>query len=78
MGISKYDNLLVQITTRELHNDLMKTLSDGGILKSRSESGDVIISETILRQLKPSQVKIMSNFHIVMCRCELFISVYIM
>ena len=46
--VSKYQNILIQITIRELNKDLIKFPSDGCYLEARSESGEVIISDNTL------------------------------
>jgi hypothetical protein len=69
---TRVGKLLLQISIRELHNDL---LSAGplGLLGSRDASGAVIISDTALRSLLPPQLKKMSTKYKAMCGCELCI-----
>jgi hypothetical protein len=62
--------LLLQISYRELHNDL---LSDGpsGLLEARhSTTNEPLISDTALRALTPPQVRTMTTRHKLMCGCE--------
>ena len=40
----------------ELHNDLIKTPPEAGFAGERSESGEVIIGDTLLRKYIPPQV----------------------
>jgi hypothetical protein len=41
--------LLLQIPVRELHNDLLKPIEEGGLLEARDENGISLISNTALR-----------------------------
>jgi hypothetical protein len=61
--------LLIEISVRELHNDLISPASDGGLAAARVD-GKVIISDTALRYLLPPQLKPMTEKHKQMCGCE--------
>ena len=69
--------LLLEITIRELHNDLIELPIEqggagGGLASARDErTGKVIISDTALRYLLPPQLKKMTEKHKQMCGCEI-------
>ena len=48
--------IFIYIAIRELHNQLIKTPSEGGFSGAISESGDVIIVDTLLRKCMPLQI----------------------
>ena len=49
--------LLLQVSVRELHNSLVSDPKDGGLKYARDEDGKIIISDSTLRSLLPSQLK---------------------
>jgi hypothetical protein len=61
--------LYLQISMRELHNDL---LSDPplGLPEAREANAEPLISDTALRALLPPQVRSMTKKHKQMCSCE--------
>ena len=61
--------LLREVSVRELHNDLIKPVEEGGLACARVD-GKVIISDTALRYLLPAQLKRMTQRHKQMCGCE--------
>jgi len=60
----KTSKLLLSISVRELHNDMVKLLD-----VAKSPEGDVLISDTKLRQILPKQIGRMSKRHKEMCGC---------
>ena len=47
---------------RQLHNDIIASPDDGGLLVSRhADTNDVIISDTMLRSLEPPQLRPMTD-----------------
>ena len=66
--------LLVQVSTRELDNNLVSTIIDGGIKEARYEYDNITISDSTLRSLLPPQLKKMSARYKIMCGCEFYIS----
>lgn len=70
----KAGKLLLQVSMRELHNDL---LSDGplGLEEAKDENGKVLISDTALRCLRPPQVKPMTGRYKVTCGCKICITI---
>ena len=47
--------LLLRVSVRELHNNLVSATKDGGIKEARYEDDNIIISYSILRSLFPPQ-----------------------
>ena len=60
----KTSKLLLSISVRELHNNMVKLLD-----VAKSPAGDVLISDTKLRQILPKQIRRMSKRHKEMCGC---------
>ena len=53
----RVSKLLLECYMRQLHNELIASPDDGGLLGARhAETNDMIISDTILRSLAPSQL----------------------
>ena len=67
--------LLLQVSMRELHNDLLSEDETVGLKEARDENGKVLISDTALRCLRPPQVKPMTERHKVMCGCKICITI---
>ena len=67
--VHKVPKLLLQITIRELHNDLIDELPEA------SKDGVPLISDTKLRQMMPPQVKKMTDRYKEMCGCTDCVSV---
>ena len=65
---------LLQVSVRELHNSLVSDPNDGGIKDARDEYDNIIISDSTLRSMLPSQLKKMATQYKVMCGCECCIS----
>ena len=49
--------LLFQVSIRELHNNLVIATKDGGIKEARDEDDNIIISDSTLRSLLPTQFR---------------------
>ena len=62
--------LLLQVSVRELHNRLLIDPNDGSITDARDEDDNIIISDSTLRSLLPTQFMHMSEQYKVMCDCE--------
>ena len=62
------------MSVRELHNSLVSDPNDGGLKAVRGEDGKIIISDSTLRSLFPSQSKQMSARYNILCGCECCIS----
>jgi hypothetical protein len=70
---SRVAKLLLEIPVRELHNNLLAPVQEGGLAESRDSAGAILISDTNLRIIiKESlpQLRRMSNRHKQMCGCE--------
>ena len=64
--------LVLECSMRQLHNDLIASPGDGGLLGTRhAETNDVIISDTMLRSLAPPQLRPMTDNQKMMCGCAI-------
>ena len=64
--------LLLGCSMRQLHNELIASPDDGGLVGARHTiTNDVIISDTILRSLAPPQLRPMTDNHKMMCGCAI-------
>ena len=64
--------LLLECSMLQLHNELIASPYDGGLLGARhAETNDVIISETMLRSLAPPQLRPMTDNQKMMCGCAI-------
>ena len=68
--------LLLECSMRQLHNELIASPEDGGLLGARKPytedgPGEVIISDTMLRSLAPPQLRPMTDAHKMMCGCTI-------
>ena len=62
--------LLLQVSFRELHNDLVSNTDNGGLKEARYEDDNIIISDSTLSSLLPPQLrKILSRYKVV-CNLE--------
>ena len=56
----------------QLNNEIIASLDDGGLLGFRhSDTNDVIISDTMLCSLAPTQLRPMAYHHKMMCGCAI-------
>ena len=64
--------LLLECSMRQLHNELVASPDDGGLIGSRdAETNDVILSDTMLRYLAPPQLYLMTDNQKMMCGCAI-------
>ena len=64
--------LLLEFSIRQLHNDIIASPYDGGLIGARNaEINDVIISNTTLRSLAPPQIRPMKDNYKMMCGCSI-------
>ena len=57
---------------RQLHNDLIASPDDGGLLGARhADTNYVISSDTILHYLSPPQLRPIIDNHKMMCGCAI-------
>ena len=57
---------------RQLHNELIASLDDVGLLGARhADKNDVIISDTMLRSLAPPQLRPVTDHHKMMRGCDI-------
>ena len=59
--------LLLQVSVRELRNNLVSAKKDGGLKEAIYEDDNIIISDSTLRSLFPPQFKKNSSRYRVMC-----------
>ena len=65
--------LLLECSMRQLHNEIIDSPDDGGLLGSRhTKTNDLIISDTMLRSLAPPQLRPMTDNHKMMCGCAIY------
>ena len=63
---------LLECSMRQLHNELIASPDDGGLVGARhSITNDVIISDTMLRSLARPQLRPMTDNHKMMCGCAI-------
>ena len=64
--------LLLECSMRHLHNELIASPDDGGLLGAKhTDKNDVISSDTILSSLAPLQLLPMTDNHKIMCGCAI-------
>ena len=64
--------LLLECSMQQLHNELITSPNDGGLLGARhAETNNVIISDTMLRSLAPPQLRPMTDHHKMMYGCAI-------
>ena len=64
--------LLLECSMRQLHNEIIASPDDGGLLGAiHAETNDVIISYTTLRSLAPPQLRPMTDNKKMMCGCAI-------
>ena len=49
-----FTKLLLQVSVRELHNNILSNTKYGGLKKARDEDDIILISDSTLRSLLPS------------------------
>ena len=65
--------LLLQVSVRELRNDLVSDTDNGGLKEARYEDNNIIIIDSTLRSLLPPQLSF-SSIYKVLYGCECYIS----
>ena len=64
--------LLLECSMKQLHNDIIPSPDDGGLLGSRHANKNyVIIIDTIIRSLAPPRLLPMTGHHKMMCGCSI-------
>ena len=64
--------LLLECSMQQLHNELIASPDDGGLVGARHAiTNDVIISDTMLRSLAPPQLRPMTDNQKMMCGCAI-------
>ena len=64
--------LLLECSMQQLHDELIASPDDGGLLGARHDNTNyMIISDTMLRSLSPPQIHSMTDDHKMMCGCAI-------
>ena len=64
--------LVLECSMRQLHNELIASPDDGGLVGYRHAiKNDLIISDTMLGSLAPPQLRPMTDNHKMMCGCAI-------
>ena len=64
--------LLLECSMRQLHNGIIASLDDGGLIGDiNANTNDVIISDTIIRSLEPPQLHPMADHQKIICGCAI-------
>ena len=66
--------LLLQVSVRKLHNSMASTPEEGGLKEARDAENNIIISDSNLRNILPTQLKNINSRYKVMCGCGYCIS----
>ena len=69
--MERIPKILISISIRELHNDMLKKASDGGLEGAVDANGNAVISDTALRDNLPFNLRALSEHHKQVCRCEI-------
>ena len=65
-------DLSLECSMRQLHNEVIASPNDGGLVGARHAiTNYVMISDTILRSLAPTQLRPMTDNHKMMCGCAI-------
>ena len=74
MNRNLFQKLLLQVSVREIHNNLVSATKYGGLKEARDEDDKIIISDSALFSILPPRLEIMSSRYKVMCVCGFCIS----
>ena len=68
----RFPKLLLEYSMQQLHNEIIASPYDGGLLEARhADTNDMIISDTMLCYLAPPQLRPMTDHHKMMCGCAI-------
>ena len=70
--------LLLKFSVQELHNSMLIPSEEVVLKEARYEDNNIIISDSTLQNILPTQLKYMTSRYKVMCGCECCISAKIM
>ena len=68
--MERIPKILISISIRELHNDMLKKASDGGLEGAVDANGNAVISDTALRDNLPFNLRSLTERHKQVCGCE--------
>ena len=64
--------LLLECSMQQLHNELIASPDNGGLLGARhADTNDVIFSDTMIPSLAPLQLRPMEDHHKMICGCAI-------
>ena len=69
--VERVPKILILISIRELHNDMLKHPSEGGLEGARDANGNAVISDTALRNNLPFNLRPLGERHKQVCGCEI-------
>ena len=68
----KVPKLLLGCSMQQFHNKLIASPDDGGLLGAiHAKTNDVISSDTMLRSLAPLQLRLVTDYHKMICGCAI-------
>ena len=68
----RVQNLLMECYKRQLHNELIASPDNGGLLGAKHyDKNDVIISDRMIHYLSPPQLRPMTDHNKMMCGCAI-------
>ena len=67
----KVQKMVYKVARRELHNELISPVEEGGFAGARNEKGEVLISLTSFERYFPNWVVKMNEWYKQMCCCHL-------
>eukprot|EP00978_Attheya_sp_CCMP212_P034636 scaffold146167_cov65-Attheya_sp.AAC.1 len=68
---TRVPKLLLECSVCELHNELISPTLEGGLEEAKDRvTGEVIISDTMVRSIMPAQIRRIQEHHKQMCGCD--------
>ena len=72
----RINKILLQISVRELYNDMLSEDPMVGLPRCRDDNGNILISDWKLQAMLPPHLRMMSDRYKIMCGCEYCIQMY--
>ena len=69
-----FEFFLLQVSVRELNNIMLSPQEEGGIKYEIDTDNNIFISDSMLHNIIPTQIKKMTAQYKVVCGCECYIS----
>ena len=67
----KIPKLLIKISIQQVHSDMLESLLNGSLASAKNENGEVLISDTALRDNLPFNLQRIQERHKKVCGCTL-------